>query len=271
MEPAPTRRRRACGSADPGLGADTTRRGGNRAALDELPISAREELCIVSLLTTGEALRPYLSVTTHGDQWWDVVEGDHAIHADHLFAALADEWDSSDPAFDQRISVMEEALRSLDVGGAFGAGPERERVLLLVQTLPPDWTEAGRARRLNPLSALMNRWLTEAAETPPLADLWLQPREVLLDDGTLIYGPDAIAERNATFEVAAYAPGWLLVGDDSGGLGYLMRRAGDGFDPALGRLRAEVFQLDLGALTEDVDEAGEYVTDDLVGWLSVRK
>ena len=41
-------------------------------------------------------------------------------------------------------------------------------------------------------------------------------------DGLLLYGREDLAERNTTFEVANYVPGYLLVGDDSGGRGVLV-------------------------------------------------
>lgn len=38
-----------------------------------------------------------------------------------------------------------------------------------------------------------------------------------LDNGLLIYGTDELLERNKTFEVDIYAPGYFAIGDDSGG------------------------------------------------------
>lgn len=37
------------------------------------------------------------------------------------------------------------------------------------------------------------------------------------NDRTLVYGRNAIVERNDTYEARAYCPGHLMVGDDSGG------------------------------------------------------
>jgi hypothetical protein len=104
-----------------------------------------------------------------------------------------------------------------------------------------------------------------AAPNSAVADLWRMTPGLYLPDGTAIYGPHSIAERNETYEVAEYAPGWVLIGDDGGGLGYLMRAAAG---PARGREAAEVYRLDLGALSEDVEADGEFVTDDLCGWLA---
>ncbi|WP_327676739.1 SMI1/KNR4 family protein [Kitasatospora sp. NBC_00458] len=94
---------------------------------------------------------------------------------------------------------------------------------------------------------------------PAVARLWRSTPGVLLDDGVLVYGPHSIRERNETFEVARYAPAWVLIGDDSGGGGLFMRRHG--------RDRTRVYRLGLGAIGEDVEQAGEPVTDDLIGWL----
>ncbi|ROR93499.1 uncharacterized protein DUF4303 [Salana multivorans] len=282
-----------------------------RAALAELPADVRAAPCAVALVTTGEGLRPYLSVTLDDDGRWDVGAGPYAVVGDAHLAAVADAWDArghlmeldaaaADAELTTRLATMEQALRLLDVQGAFGAGDARRRTLLLVATMPPEATDAGFARRLNPAGRLLDRWLVEASEcpalrpaapssrpsaganapgttdfpapVPALAELWRTcPGGLLLDDGTTVYGPDDLAERNETFEVAEYAPGWVLVGDDSGGSGYLMRRPGPRDDPAEGRAAAEVFRLGLGALTEDVATAGEFVTDDLVGWLAARQ
>jgi len=43
------------------------------------------------------------------------------------------------------------------------------------------------------------------------------------ESGVTVYSSEDIGERNATYEVALYAPGFLLVGDDGGGLGFLVR------------------------------------------------
>ncbi|WP_051304967.1 hypothetical protein [Chitinilyticum litopenaei] len=40
-------------------------------------------------------------------------------------------------------------------------------------------------------------------------------------DGLLLYHLDDLIERNDTFEISQYLPGYLLIGDDSGGRGIL--------------------------------------------------
>jgi len=266
------------------------------SAIGELPTFVREQWCIVALITTGEALRPYLGVTVHGSTRWDLADSEFAVAADDHLAGVTQAWDARGmlaemdsaawaAAFDDRVATLEEALRILDVRGLFGRGDDRTRVLLQVATMPPDNCDVGFVRRLNPAGPLRDAWFAEAAEgpvlppsvddtrrdsapNPAMADLWAVTPGLLRDDGTCIYGPDDIAERNATFEVELYAPGWVLIGDDRGGSGYLMRAVGPHFDAGTGRSGAEVFCLDLGALSARVAEDGDFVTDDLVGWLA---
>ncbi|MFF9347041.1 SMI1/KNR4 family protein [Streptomyces sp. NPDC014734] len=100
------------------------------------------------------------------------------------------------------------------------------------------------------------------APVPALARLWRSTPGVLLPNGVQVYSPLDILERNETYEVSTYQPDWVLIGDDSGGRGLFMRR-GDGH-------RASVHSLDLGAGDSDIDSpgVGEWVTDDLLGWLA---
>ncbi|RBM11983.1 hypothetical protein DEH69_21140 [Streptomyces sp. PT12] len=77
----------------------------------------------------------------------------------------------------------------------------------------------------------------------------------LADSGVGVYAVEDISERNATFEVATYARGFVLFGDDSGGRGFLL----DPRPPSVA-----VHTSDLG----DLDPAGfEAVADDLAGWI----
>ncbi|MFX4292567.1 SMI1/KNR4 family protein [Streptomyces bohaiensis] len=95
---------------------------------------------------------------------------------------------------------------------------------------------------------------------PAVAELWRQGPGVVLPCGVQAYGPDVLPERNATYEVARWAPEWVLVGDDSGGTGLFMRRHGPD--------RTSVHLLGLGAVEPDVAAAGERVTGDLGAWLA---
>ncbi|MFL1382392.1 DUF4303 domain-containing protein [Nocardiopsis protaetiae] len=285
-----------------------------RAAIADLRARHPEHFHAFALLTTGEALPPYLSagsaegMARTGADRWSLPDGPYAVwgHEEHfgevvrafetrgdLFALTEER--ARDIEFATRLASMEEALRLLDTEGFFGAGADRRGVLLLAGTLPPDPEDAGAVRRLNPAGPLRDSWLREAAEGPALpadgraraelaahrgglsaapnpsvAEVWRTTPGLYLPDGTAVYGPHSLAERNTTFEVAAYAPGWVLVGDDGGGRGLLMRAPGPDFDPAAGRESAQVLLLDLGALCPGVAEEGEFLTDDLVGWLAAR-
>ncbi|WP_449349038.1 SMI1/KNR4 family protein [Streptomyces shaanxiensis] len=89
-----------------------------------------------------------------------------------------------------------------------------------------------------------------------LEELWSVRNGLLTESGVAVYSTADIGERNATYEVARYAPGFLLVGDDSGGRGFLLR-AGDP-DPA-------VFSSGLGDL-EPADF--DVVSTDFASWIA---
>tara|TARA_R110002072_G_scaffold227269_1_gene384132 strand:+ start:1031 stop:1648 length:618 start_codon:yes stop_codon:yes gene_type:complete len=65
----------------------------------------------------------------------------------------------------------------------------------------------------------------------------------LRGDELLIYSAEELVERNSTFEVAAYCPEFVAIGDDGGGQVYLLRRDGIG---------DMVYQTDMG----DMDPTG---------------
>lgn len=146
-----------------------------RAALDEVRATHPGPFCVVALVTTGEALRPYLSVTLHGDGRWDLADSPLVIVGDEHFAALEPLYAArghlhtmSSPDAEReyavRLASMEAALRLLDGEGLFGVGEARGQVLLLVTTMPPDASDAGFARRLNAPGPLLTAWLEEASE-----------------------------------------------------------------------------------------------------------
>ncbi|MFJ2776860.1 hypothetical protein [Kitasatospora sp. NPDC087315] len=91
----------------------------------------------------------------------------------------------------------------------------------------------------------------------PLVAFWEVTDGLLTDAGTAVYAAGCIGERNTTYEVAQYAPGFVLVGDDSGGRGFLLRAD----DPG-----SPVFSSDLG----DLDPADfEVEAPDFASWLEV--
>lgn len=82
------------------------------------------------------------------------------------------------------------------------------------------------------------------AQAEPAYQRWLGSitADVSLENDVLLYGPDTLRERNTTFEVARYAPGYLMIGDDGGGNGFLI--------PCVGGV-GPVFRVGLGSLLED--------------------
>lgn len=82
-----------------------------------------------------------------------------------------------------------------------------------------------------------------------------EPIGFVTDAGISVYGPSGIDERNETYEVSTYAPGFTLIGDDSGGRGFLVRN--DAED-------SPVFSSDLG----DLDPAGfKAIAPQLAAWV----
>lgn len=96
--------------------------------------------------------------------------------------------------------------------------------------------------------------------TPEIAALWGLTPGLLREDGLNLYGPHDFAERNATYEVAAYAPGWVMIGDDSGGAGLFVRSHGPD--------RHSVWRLGMGAICPEVEQIGTHITDRLLPWLA---
>lgn len=146
-----------------------------RKAITQLRSQASGPFCVYALLTSGEALRPYLSVTRHGPGRWDLADSPLAVVGDEFFAPLgrayAERGDlramapsAADAEYWRRLASMEAALRTLDEEGMFSTGVDRAQTLLLVSPMPPDGSDAGFARRLNPPSELLQAWLEEAAE-----------------------------------------------------------------------------------------------------------
>jgi hypothetical protein len=79
----------------------------------------------------------------------------------------------------------------------------------------------------------------------------------LLDSGVSIYSVGDVAERNATYEVLEYCPGFLLVGDDSGGRGFLIDtndNAGRVYGSGLGDLDPSEFVTIASTLQDWVDK-----------------
>ncbi|SEE96890.1 DUF4303 domain-containing protein [Ruania alba] len=144
-------------------------------AIRRLRSEHRADFCVYALVTSGEAYRPYLTATVHGKSRWDLADSPYALVADEILARTDVEFTARGQLHDmdvpdaeeeywRRLTSMEAALRRLDETGLFGTGVERARILLVVATMPPDESDAGFARRLNPAGPLLDAWLAEAAE-----------------------------------------------------------------------------------------------------------
>jgi hypothetical protein len=89
----------------------------------------------------------------------------------------------------------------------------------------------------------------------PLLALWKVRDGLFTEAGVAVYSAGCIGERNTTYEVGQYAPGFILVGDDSGGRGFLLRAD----DPV-----SAVFSSDLG----DLDPADfDVESTDFASWI----
>lgn len=78
-------------------------------------------------------------------------------------------WDLDSEAFDTeynlRFEAMEAAMKRLDQEGMFDVNQERADVIVLVEVMPPDYTNTERAYRMNcEKYEIFSKWLEEAAE-----------------------------------------------------------------------------------------------------------
>jgi hypothetical protein len=89
-----------------------------------------------------------------------------------------------------------------------------------------------------------------------LVDFYRATDGFMMPSGINVYQVEDVFERNKTFEIDVYCKGYLLIGDNSGGRGFLLSLAeGD----------TKVYSSDLGDLgPEDFDVEAESFTE----WLS---
>jgi hypothetical protein len=145
-----------------------------------------------SLITTGEALPPALvawsyealAAATASDKnpeaaqramKWSYGDSPFFCYGKKLFEKVNslfrerpqlthelsnEQWEAE---YQFRLDAMEAAMALLDREGVFGTGAARLRTVVLVEVMPPDFTNTERAMRLNPPEAL-KEWLQEAAE-----------------------------------------------------------------------------------------------------------
>ncbi|MEO9593312.1 hypothetical protein [Rhodopirellula bahusiensis] len=96
--------------------------------------------------------------------------------------------------------------------------------------------------------------IASQASAEYLAFFDTHPESVLVRDVVVLYGKSDLPERNSTFEVQAYMPAWFSIGDDSGGIAFLMRLDGS----------PDVYACDHGAIGSIVPEL---VADSFASWL----
>jgi len=70
------------------------------------------------------------------------------------------------------------------------------------------------------------------------------------ETGVKLYSQTEIKERNETFEIQEYLKGFILIGDDSGGLGFLMGKKGKVYSCDLGSLDEEDMEFKASSLEE---------------------
>ena len=97
-------------------------------------------------------------------------------------------------------------------------------------------------------------WLGRPLPEPYRAFLAATPAHYLAaNDRTLVYGRDCVMERNETYESRKYCPGFLMVGDDSGGTALVLS-----LDEGC------VHSVGMGAMTRDCFEA---VAPNFAAWV----
>lgn len=160
-------------------------------ALRDLFTSRFERFYYIALITTGEALPPFLSAWSRealatevekaglADETflkWSYADSPYLCFGDRHFTevnrlfALRPGIDTLDEdgwqkEYTLRLDAMEQAIRLLDDEGAFGTGDERSNLVINVEVMPPDRTNTERAYRLNPEgSPALIEWLEEAGE-----------------------------------------------------------------------------------------------------------
>lgn len=72
----------------------------------------------------------------------------------------------------------------------------------------------------------------------------------MLPNGVGLYAADEIEERNSTLEVGLYAPGYLAIGDDSGGNCLLVHIGRAGLFVHMGIMDPDEMELCAGSLRE---------------------
>lgn len=90
----------------------------------------------------------------------------------------------------------------------------------------------------------------------PLQEFLKRSDGLSLGGGLLIYGSADLKERNETWEVNKYAPGYIAIGDDGGGIVFLMKLNEDD---------AAIYAVESGVMDP---EFAEQISESLSAWVS---
>lgn len=145
-----------------------------------------ERFYYVTLATDGLANTPYIAAWSHeaferecededDDEAdmikWDESESPYFAWEQERFAKVEEmlnersELRDTDEEYELRFSAMEEAMKQLDADGLFSKNQPRNEIMVLVEVIPPDYTNTERAYRLNDSGTeVFQEWLEEAAE-----------------------------------------------------------------------------------------------------------
>ncbi|WP_229421919.1 DUF4303 domain-containing protein [Massilia aquatica] len=166
-----------------------------RSALEQLFNTVPESFYYCVLITTGEGLAPCLAAWSwealeraagqsdaQARQWlqWSWGDSPYLAYGDEFFGPVKDLFlkrdammrlrtdEESARELDVRLACMAKALANLDAQGLFGSGERRSAILISAEVSPPDYTNTERAVLLNPAGALLDDWLRDCAEPPPV-------------------------------------------------------------------------------------------------------
>ncbi len=104
--------------------------------------------------------------------------------------------------------------------------------------------------------AALERWLGQPL-APALRTHLIQANGASCGEYVCFYAPAELLERNKTYEVQSYCPGWLTIGDDGGGRAVMVS---PGLEPAT------VFLVDHGSMAREEFHA---VADELRAWIEL--
>lgn len=77
----------------------------------------------------------------------------------------------------------------------------------------------------------------------------------MMPSGVTVYSADDIAERNETFEIDEFSHGYLLIGDNSGGKGFLVSK--DGPDQSV--YSSDLGDLDIKGFAKEADSIEQWI------------